>query len=126
MRFIGFTVRADTVSAFYISGTGNEVAYNEVVGQYMPTVDNHDGIRIDNADSVWIHHNNVHGVTGDGGNSTGIKIYYSTNLLITDNYVWGNITGIHDKGAMPGPNYNTYAPTGLLIIAVINSRETIR
>ena len=64
-----------------------------------------------NANSAWIHNNNVHGVTGDGPNSSGIKVYRSTNLLIEDNYVHDNITGIHDKDAGThgdGTNQNTY------------------
>ena len=45
-------------------------------------------------------------------NSAGIKVYNSTNLLITDNYIYDNTTGIHDKDAGTlgdGTNHNTYA-----------------
>jgi hypothetical protein len=111
VRFIGFTVEPGPVAAFYLRGTGNEVAYCDVLGHYAATTDNHDAIRIDSANSAWIHHNNVHGLTGDGPNSCGIKVYQSTNLLIEDNYVHDNITGIHDKDAGTlgdGTNQNTY------------------
>ena len=73
------------------------MSYNEVVGQYVATTDNHDGIRIDYANSAWIDNNNVHGVTGDSENSAGIKVYRSTNLLIADNYIDDNRTGVYDK-----------------------------
>jgi Bacterial Ig-like domain len=112
VRFIGFTVNPGPDSAFQIDGTGDEVAYNKVVGQYVATIDNHDGIRIDNANATWVHNNIITGVTGEGANSAGIKVYYSTNLLITDNYIYGNTTGIHDKdgGTLGnGTNQNTYA-----------------
>jgi PKD repeat protein len=108
VRFLGFTVdcgNGPLVSgyptsppAFYISGTGNEVGYNEVVGIYVATGDNHDGIRIDSATSAWIHNNNIHGVTG-GDNSTGIKMYGDAQSIIEDNYIHGCNVGIHDKSA---------------------------
>ena len=104
IRFIGFTVRPD--SAFRICGTGNEVAYCEVIGQYVKTTDNHDGIRIEDANSTWVHHNNIYGVTGETGNSCGIKVYKSTNLLIEDNYVHDCTSGIFDKDS---GEQNTYA-----------------
>jgi hypothetical protein len=111
VRFIGFTVHPGPNAAFHLGGTGDEVAYCEVVGQYVATTDNHDGIRIDNANSAWIHNNNVHGVTGDGQNSAGIKVYRSTNLLIADNYIHDCIVGVFDKdgGSLgDGTNQPTY------------------
>ena len=96
VRFLGFSVdpgpgvptpnyEPDTTNApaaFYIAGTSNEVGYCTVIGSYMATNDNHDGIRISTANGAWIHNNNIYGVTGESHNSAGIKIYYSTNLLI--------------------------------------------
>ena len=112
VRFIGFTVNPGPDTAFQIAGTGDEVAYNDVVGEYLATTDNHDGIRIEQANAAWIHNNIITGVTGESPNSAGIKVYQSTNLLITDNYIYGNTTGIFDKdgGTLgDGTNQNTYA-----------------
>ena len=123
VRFLGFSVEAGpgitnpntnepaVPACFYISGTSDEVGYCQVIGQYVATTDNNDGIRIDAANSAWIHNNNIYGVTGESHNSAGIKIYYSTNLLISDNYIHNNTVGIFDKDAGTlgnGTNQNTY------------------
>ena len=114
MQFIGFVVIPGPNVAFFIrsdegTGVGNEVAYNEIIGQYVATTDNHDGIVIENSDGIWVHSNNIYGVTGDSHNSSGIKVYKSTNLIVEDNYIHGNTAGIFDKdgGYSPG-NSNTY------------------
>ena len=110
VRFLGFNVNPGGDAAFYISGVGDEVAYNNIVGKYEATMDNHDGIRIESANAAWIHNNVITGVTGEGSNSSGIKIYDSGNLLISDNYIYGNTCGIHDKQSLDNdvPNDNTY------------------
>ena len=111
VRFIGFAVDAKGAAAFSIHGTGNEVAYCEVAGQYAKTTDNHDGIRIENANCAWIHHNNIHGITGDSHNSAGIKVYSSSQLLIEDNYIHDCTSGVFDKDAGrhgDGTNQATY------------------
>ena len=112
VRFLGFNVTPGGDAAFYIAGVGDEVAYNNIVGEYVATADNHDGIRIETANAAWIHNNIITGVTGESHNSAGIKVYQSTNLLITDNYIYGNTTGIFDKDSGTlgdGTNLNTYA-----------------
>jgi hypothetical protein len=120
VRFLGFSVDpgpgivdggAPTAPpAFLISGTGNEVGYCEVVGRYIATADNHDGIRIESANAAWIHNDNVHGITGLGYNSAGLKVYKSTNILVEDNYVHDNYVGIFDKdgGSVNGSTQATY------------------
>lgn len=123
VRFIGFTINptstyvsggtTEVANPFRLAGTGNEVAYNEVIGAYVATTDNHDGIRFDTAISAWVHHNNVHSVTGDSGNSCGIKIYTSSTSTIEDNYVHGCTSGIFEKQSIAyagtaGTNQNTY------------------
>jgi hypothetical protein len=120
VRFLGFTIEPtatytsgrilEVASPFRISGTGNEVAFCEVIGRYAATSDNHDGIRLDDAGSAWIHHNIVHGIKGDSHNSAGIKVYKSTNLLIEDNYVHDCTVGVYDKdaGLVDGTNQPTY------------------
>jgi len=101
-RFEGFVVRG---GIGWITGKGVEIAYCEVIGQYVDTADNHDGIRIEGADGAWVHHTIVHGVQGKSGNSTGIKVYKSRNLVVEDNWVYDNTRGIFDKDS--GTN-NTY------------------
>ncbi len=101
-RFEGFTVHG-TVG--WITGKGVEVAYCEVIGKFVDTADNHDGIRVENADGAWLHHNIIRGVKGKSGNSAGIKVYKSQNLVVEDNYVHDNTRGIFDKDS--GTN-NTY------------------
>ncbi|MBM4033775.1 MAG: hypothetical protein FJ291_18610 [Planctomycetes bacterium] len=102
VRFEGFVVQG-TIG--WLTGKGIEVAYCEVTGQYVDTADNHDGIRVEGADGAWLHHNIVRGVKGKSGNSTGIKVYKSRNLIVEDNWVYDNIRGIFDKDS--GTN-NTY------------------
>ncbi|MCG6957574.1 MAG: right-handed parallel beta-helix repeat-containing protein, partial [Gemmatimonadetes bacterium] len=102
IRFIGFIVDGG-LGRFY--GTGIEVAYNDVRGTFVDTPDNHDGIRIENAVGIWVHHNMIHGVTGQGVNSAGIKVYTSSDAVIEDNYIYGNNVGVYDKDS--GIN-NTY------------------
>ena len=48
----------------HVGGKGAEIAYCKIIGQYVDTADNHDGIRIEHADGAWIHHNIIHGVQG--------------------------------------------------------------
>ncbi|MFI5459059.1 MAG: NosD domain-containing protein, partial [Isosphaerales bacterium] len=115
VRVLGFTIEPtstytsggilEVASPFRISGTSDEVAYCEIIGQYAATTDNHDGIRLDSANSAWIHNNNIHGVTGGGGNSAGIKVYGSSDIIVEDNYIHGCTSGIFDK---EGGNQNTY------------------
>jgi len=82
-----------------------EIAYCEVIGQFVDTADNHDGIRVQEADGAWIHHCIIRGVRGRSGNSCGIKVYKSRNLIVEDNYICDNTGGIRDKDS--GTN-NTY------------------
>ncbi len=102
----GFTVISnDETACARVYGTGAEIAYCELIGHYLETTDNHDGIRIEDAENTWIHHNVIHGVTGLSANSAGVKLYNSKNVIIEDNYIYNNFTGIFDK--MSGIN-NTY------------------
>lgn len=102
VRFIGFTV---DFGLGRFGGTGCEVAYNEIRGTYVDTSDNHDGIRIENAVGIWVHHNVVRDVTGNSQNSAGIKLYDTTDCLIEDNYIHGNTAGVFDKDS---GIHNTY------------------
>ena len=114
VRFLGLTV-SSTITAeptsFAIGGIGNEVAYCEIIGYYEQTGDNHEGIRIQYATSSWIHNNNIHGYHGNSTengqllgssiNSSGIKIYISTQNLIEDNYIHDCDVGVYDKDGGP-------------------------
>jgi hypothetical protein len=102
VRHEGFVIKG---SIGHVGGKGAEIAHCEIIGQYVDTADNHDGIRIEHADRAWIHHNVIHGVQGKSGNSVGIKIYKSQNLVVEDNYIYDNTRGIFDKDS--GIN-NTY------------------
>jgi hypothetical protein len=99
VRFIGFVVSPGSNDAFHISGMQHEIAYNEVIGVRFETNDNHDGVRLDDAQSVWIHHNDLHGVTGPNRNSACIKIYGSTSVTIEDNHVHDCTAGLVEADA---------------------------
>jgi parallel beta-helix repeat protein len=102
VRHEGFVVKG---SIGHVGGKRAEIAYCEIIGEYVDTADNHDGLRIEHADGAWIHHNVIHGVQGKSGNSCGIKVYKSQNLVVEDNWIYDNTRGIFDKDS--GIN-NTY------------------
>lgn len=78
---------------------GGEIGYCEIVGKMIPTKDNHDGIRVERSDNCRIRHCSIHGVRGDSWNSAGIKIYGQGHrgVVVEDNYIHGNTTGVFDK-----------------------------
>lgn len=84
---------------------GIDLRYLNVTGQYVATTDNHDGVRIENSSNTQLQYNSIHGVRGDSWNSAGIKVYTSSDIIVEDNYIYGNTTGIFDKDS--GVN-NTY------------------
>ena len=83
VRFLGFTIQplstygggGEVADAFSISGTGNEVGYCTIIGQYQDVTDNYQGIWLTGADSTWIHNNDIYGFTGPSQNDSGIKLY---------------------------------------------------
>jgi hypothetical protein len=113
VRFLGLTVTITAVrdrglpygtyspSAFRISGIGNEVGFCEIAGATVTTSDIHSGIFVDgntqHTSGTWLHHNNIHGVTGATQNSTGILVYGGSGLLVEDNYIHDNTSEIFDK-----------------------------
>jgi parallel beta-helix repeat protein len=102
VRYKGFKVENSYVR---VSGDGVEISHCEIVGKYVDTSDNHDGIRIEGCDGAWVHHSVIRGVQGKSQNSAGIKLYTTTNALIEDNHIYNNTAGIFDKDS--GIN-NTY------------------
>jgi len=105
VTFEGFFVEAGPNAAARIGGTGMEIAYCQIKGQFIDTTDNHDGIRIEKCEGCRIHHCDISGVQGKSSNSAGIKLYTTSNAIIEDNYIHDNYTGIFDKDS--GIN-NTY------------------
>lgn len=89
--FIG----ADSADA----SAGLELAYCNVIGTFISTTDNHDGVRPQFLQAPWIHGNEIQGLTGLTGNSNsaGIKLYVVRNALVEDNYIHDNNAGIFDK-----------------------------
>ena len=66
---------------------------------YVPSNDNHDGIRIERAPACRVHHCIIRGVKGNSLNSAGIKVYSkgAENVVIEDNYIHDNTAGVFDK-----------------------------
>jgi hypothetical protein len=97
----GFVVdMADRAKGILImNAKGCTIGYSEVIGNYIASGDNHDGIRVERAPDSRIHHCIIRGVKGDSPNSAGIKVYSkgAKNVIIEDNYIHGNTAGIFDK-----------------------------
>jgi len=72
-------------------------AYCEIVGQYVDTTDNHDGIRIEHADGAWIHHNVIHDTVIDGGIALG---YPTDGTDVHNNLVRGDVLAGHWAGEL--------------------------
>jgi len=69
----------------------------EIIGTYIPTTNNHDGIRIEKAEHVTIRNCRIHGVKGDLWNSGGIKLYYTKDTVIEHNEIYDCTRGFYDK-----------------------------
>jgi hypothetical protein len=91
---------------------GSALGFTEVIGQYEATTDNHDGVRIERSSEILVHHNAIHGVRGESSNSAGIKVYTSDHLVIEDNYLYDNTTGIFDKDSGFANTYRRNLATG--------------
>ena len=46
----------------------------EIIGSYVPTTDNHDGIRIAHSNNITVQNCFIYGIRGDSYNSAGIKL----------------------------------------------------
>ncbi|HUT11121.1 MAG TPA: right-handed parallel beta-helix repeat-containing protein [Thermoguttaceae bacterium] len=97
----GFVVdMADRMKGILIFGAkGCVVRYCEVIGNYVPSGDNHDGIRIERAPDCRVHHCVIHGVQGNSHNSAAVKVYSkgAKNVVVEDNYIYDNTAGVFDK-----------------------------
>jgi PKD repeat protein len=107
VQFLGFRVTpgvflkgSDTFEAagIDISGTGNEIAYNEIVGHTITYGDNHAGIWLDTfSTNTNLNHNYVHDFNGPGDHSVGILVWSNGTYSLTDNYTSNNGRGVVDK-----------------------------
>jgi len=82
-----------------MNAKGCTIGYCEVIGSYIASGDNHDGIRIERAPDSRIHHCIIRDIKGDSPNSAGIKVYSkgAENVIIEDNYIHDNTAGVFDK-----------------------------
>lgn len=109
-----------------LAGKNNEVAWCRFVGQYLPTTNNFDGIRIEHAVEAHIHHNEIFGWRGDHWNSNGIKVYCSDRCVFEDNYIHDNHTGIYEKDAAAGNVYRRNYITNNAALAFLGSNQTAK
>lgn len=96
IRFMGFTVKSGKV---YLWGSeGSEFSYNDVEGKNNPgNTGTNVAVHIQDSKSLWIHHNDIYGSQGSGGNNAGIQVFRGTDLIVEDNYIHDNIANINDK-----------------------------
>jgi hypothetical protein len=97
----GFVVNmANRAKGILVMGAkGCTISHCEVIGNYIASTDNHDGIRIERAPDCRVHHCIVRGVKGNSINSAGIKVYSkgAKRVIIEDNYIYDNTAGVFDK-----------------------------
>lgn len=77
----------------------------EVIGQYRPIMDNHDGIRVERSSDIVIRNCVIHGVRGDGWNSAGIKCYNVRRMLVEHTDIYDCFSSVFDK---EGGKFNVY------------------
>jgi parallel beta-helix repeat protein len=133
IRFHGFIIECrlpfdkksnPELNGIRLQGKNNEVGWCSFRGQYLPTTNNFDGIRVEHAVGARIHHNEIVGWKGDHWNAVGIKVYTSDNCVFEDNYVHDNHTGIFDKDAAAGNVYRRNYVTGNTALAFLGSNQT--
>ncbi len=135
IRFLGLTVEFGLsfdpkanpeLNGIRLAGKNNEVGWCKFVGKYLPTRNNFDGIRVENAVNARVHHNEIAGWQGDHWNANGIKVYCSDGCVFEDNYIHGNHTGIFEKDAAAGNIYRRNYVTGNKALAFLGSNQTRR
>lgn len=101
IRLEGFTVRAEStiVGIRLVRSKGARVSNCRVIGGYLPTGDNHDGIRLDSCVNALISRCEVVGWQGDGLNSAAVKIYWSRSSTLRDCLFRDSVVGVFDKWA---------------------------
>lgn len=99
VRFVGLTTLATSnlPGVWLVGSEGVSVEYCRVVGKYVPTMDNHDGIRADRCKWPRIIGCHVSGVLGDGPNSALVKLYLNEDATIEGCLLETSNTGVFDK-----------------------------
>ncbi len=69
----------------------------EIIGQYKPTTDNHDGIRIEHSRHITVRNCVIRGVRGNSWNSAGIKCYDVRRLLVEHCDIRNCFSCVYDK-----------------------------
>ena len=69
-----------------------------VIGDYIDTGDNHDGIRGENSTNLTIKNCIIHGIRGKSHDSAGIKFYGVHFATVEHNLIYDCETGIQPKG----------------------------
>lgn len=135
IRFFGFVIefhqafdkqKNPELNGMRLQGRNNEVGWCRFVGQYLPTTNNFDGIRVERATNARIHHNEIVGWKGNHWNATGIKVYTSDNCIFEDNYIHGNQAGIYEKDAAAGNIYRRNYVTDNATVAFLGSNQTAK
>lgn len=96
------TVRADTGTTVIWDNTGAVIDGCEIVARPVTYVDNHNGIRFENARQATVRNCRITGVVGQGGalhhNNAGMMLYYSNGVTIENNEINNAGSGVYPKG----------------------------
>lgn len=86
-----------------------------------PYSDNHNVIRIEQADNILIKNNKLHGIKGSFYNHAAIMIYFSDDVTIQNNEIYDNYNGIFAKG---GDNTNVTIRYNLIHNGTVGIRKS--
>lgn len=100
-------VHSDTGPVVIWQTTGTVVDGCEIQGRPTNYVDNHNGVRFEQARSSTVRNCRITGIVGPGSdlhhNRAGVMLYYSSDITIENNDISNSGAGIYPKG---GNNYN--------------------
>lgn len=111
---------ADTGIVTIFNSSNVVIEANEIVGVPTLIADNHNGVRVENSNTVTISNNRIYGVTYSADiqnwnrysvNAAGIMMYGNNNVTIEHNEIFDSNAGINVKGA---DNYNVTIRRNLL------------
>jgi parallel beta-helix repeat protein len=102
------TVRADTGTTVIWDSTGVVIDGCEIQARPVTYVDNHNGIRFENARQATVRNCRINGVLGASSNplhhnNAGMMLYYSSGVVIENNEISNTGAGVFPKG---GDNSN--------------------
>jgi hypothetical protein len=77
----------------------------ELRGKHATWSDNHNAVRIEQSDRIWLQNSVMHNFTMSqrGRNGSAVMVYYGTNIVIENNTIHSSDGGIFVKGANMGP-----------------------